>query len=116
MSAGVLFGRQKVQFASVVPIEAVADPHTLSIAADAPGPDRSAIARDALRRLRFALDKLPPRCRQAVILRKIEGLSVREIAERMGVAEKTVKNHLTEGVRSLADAFYADLTDFRGQP
>lgn len=101
---------------SIVPIEAIADPDTLSIAADTPGPDRSAIARDALRRLQAALDRLPPRCREAVVLRKIEGLSVREIAERMGVAEKTVKNHLTEGVRSLANSLYADPTDFRGQP
>lgn len=106
----------RIRDESVVPIEAIADPDTLSIAADVPGPDRSAIARDALRRLQSALDKLPPRCRQAVILRKIEGLSVREIAERMGVAEKTVKNHLTEGVRALADCLYADPTDFRGQP
>jgi len=106
----------RIRDESVVPIEAIADPDTLSIAADVPGPDRSAIARDALRRLQSALDKLPPRCRQAVVLRKIEGLSVREIAERMGVAEKTVKNHLTEGVRVLADCLYADPTDFRGQP
>jgi RNA polymerase sigma-70 factor (ECF subfamily) len=106
----------RIRDESVVPIEAIADPDTLSIAADVPGPDRSAIARDALRRLQSALDKLPPRCRQAVVLRKIEGLSVREIAERMGVAEKTVKNHLTEGVRALADCLYADPTDFRGQP
>lgn len=100
---------------SIVPIEAIADPDTLSIAADTPGPDRNVIARDALRRLQAALDRLPPRCREAVVLRKIEGLSVREIAERMGVAEKTVKNHLTDGVRSLANSLYAEPTDFRGQ-
>ena len=59
----------------IVPIEAVADLDVLGLAADVPGPDRSAMARDELRRLQAALDRLPPRCREAVALNKIEGLS-----------------------------------------
>jgi DNA-directed RNA polymerase specialized sigma24 family protein len=41
-------------------------------------------------------------------MRKIDGLSVREISERTGAAEKTVEKHLTEGMRALADALYRD--------
>jgi hypothetical protein len=33
---------------------------------------------------------LPPRCREILALRRIEGLSHREIAERLGIAEGTV--------------------------
>jgi RNA polymerase sigma factor (sigma-70 family) len=101
---------------SVVPIEAVADLDALAIAVDAPGPDRSVMARDTLRRLQLALNRLPRRCREAVLLRKVDGLSICEIALRMGIAEKTVKCHLTDGMRALADILYAEQPDFRGTP
>ena len=104
----------RVRQAQIVPIEAVADFETLEIAKDTPGPDRSLIARDELRRLQIALDRLPPRCREAVLLRKLDGLSIREIAQRMSIAEKTVKGHLTEGLRALADMRYGEPPGVRG--
>lgn len=92
----------------VVPIEAVADLDALGIAMDAPGPDRNAMARDELRRLQDAIDRLPPRCREAVILGRINGLSGREIATRMGVTEATVSKHLTDGMCALSDMLYGE--------
>src|ERR1044072_50302 len=64
----------------IVPIEAVADFDALGAAIDAPGPESNAIARDELRRLQAALDRLPPRTRQAFVMRQVDGLSHREIA------------------------------------
>ncbi len=96
----------RVRREQIVPIEAVADLDALEIAKDAPGPDHAVIARDELRKLQTALDKLPPRCREAVVLQKIEGLSIREIAAQMGVAEATVKTHLADGIRMLANLVY----------
>jgi RNA polymerase sigma factor (sigma-70 family) len=106
----------RIRDKSVVPIEAVADLDALGIATDIPGPDRAVAGRDSLRRLQHAIDRLPPRCREVVVLRKIEGLSVREIAARMGVAEKTVKAHITDGMRTLANVLYAEAPDYRGEP
>ncbi|HSZ75752.1 MAG TPA: RNA polymerase sigma factor [Rhizomicrobium sp.] len=97
----------------VVTIEAVADLDALNVAVDQPGPDRNAIARDQLRRVQGALNRLPPRCREAVMLKKIEGLSVREIAVRMGIAENTVDRHLTDGARALADMLFGEIIDLR---
>jgi RNA polymerase sigma factor (sigma-70 family) len=106
----------RIRDSNVVPIEAVADLDALGIAADFPGPDRTVTARDTLRRLQLALDRLPPRCREVVVLRKIEGIPIREIAVRMGIAEKTVKAHITEGMRALANVLYAEIPDYRGEP
>ena len=104
----------KVRHQQVVPIEAVADLDLLNVVADEPGPDRTVGARDELRRLQSALDALPRRAREAFLLRQIEGLSRREIATRMGVSEKTVRWHLNEGLRALADAFYSEPRHLKG--
>jgi RNA polymerase sigma-70 factor (ECF subfamily) len=92
----------------VVSIEAVENLENLNLAIDEPGPDRAVIAREELRRMQAALDKLPRRYRMAVVMRKVEGLTTREIALRLGIAEKTVEKHLTEGVRALADILYRE--------
>lgn len=92
----------------VIPIDAAAELDALNIASDLPGPDRSAMARSDLRKLQAALDELPPRCREVLILRRIEGLSRQQIASRMGITDKTVTQYLTSGVRALANLLYAE--------
>lgn len=106
----------RVRREHVVPIEAVADLGALGVAIEEPWPDRVAIARDELRRLQSALDKLPRRCREAVVLRQVNGLSRREIALRMGIGEETVKEYVAEGVRALADMLYGEAADVRRRP
>lgn len=90
----------------IVPIEGVSDLASLDVAADEPGPDRSAIARNELRLLRDAFNRLPPRCREVLVLKRIENLTRREISARLGIAENTVKAHLVEATRLLADMLH----------
>lgn len=94
--------------AQIISIEALPDPETLDIAVDTPGPERNAIARDELRRLQEALDRLPARNREAVVLARIEGLTGREISQRMGLSEATISHHLSNGIAALADMLYGD--------
>ncbi len=94
----------RVRRAQIVPIEAGADLEALEIAIDDPGPERAAIARDELRRLQAALDTLPPRCREAFVLGRLEGLTGRQIAARMGIGVATVSEHLANGLAALARA------------
>ncbi|HTO39464.1 MAG TPA: sigma-70 family RNA polymerase sigma factor [Rhizomicrobium sp.] len=100
----------------VVPIEAVEDLDALAMAMDEPDPERTAIARDELRRLQLALDRLPPRAREAIVLGRIEGLQGNEIAIRMGITEGVVSRHLASGITALADMLYGENTKPRRTP
>jgi RNA polymerase sigma factor (sigma-70 family) len=104
----------RVRREHIVPIDAMADLEGLNTVDDAPGADRVAIARDTLRRLQAALGRLSPRCREVVLLRRVEGLSRQEIAARMGISEKTVAAHMTNGMCALAN-FFLDNSDSRSR-
>jgi RNA polymerase sigma-70 factor (ECF subfamily) len=62
-----------------------------------------------------AIQSLPARCRQVFTLRKLYGLSQREIAARLGISESTVENQITIGIDKCTDYFAAhgDREDLR---
>jgi RNA polymerase sigma-70 factor (ECF subfamily) len=45
-----------------------------------------------------AIRELPRQCRRAFLLRKVYGLSQREVASRLGVSEGTVEKHLAKAM------------------
>lgn len=51
-----------------------------------------------------AIETLPRRCREIVLLRKIEGLSQKEIAEKLGLSEQTVQVQACRGLKRLQRA------------
>lgn len=79
-------------------------------------PEPTLIARDELRRVIRGLEQLPPRCREVVRLRKVEGLTTREVAERMGIGVDTVEKQLTLGMRALADFMLGGSGRVRREP
>ena len=48
-----------------------------------------------------AVDALPPRCREVLLLAKRDGLKYSEIAERMGISPKTVEHQMSKALRLL---------------
>jgi RNA polymerase sigma-70 factor (ECF subfamily) len=96
----------RVRQKSVVSIEFLADFEGLNVSSGEPTPEHYVAARQQLRTLQAALDELPLRCRQVIVLRKIEGLSQREVARRMGISEETVEHHVVKGIRILAKSVY----------
>jgi RNA polymerase sigma factor (sigma-70 family) len=89
--------------ARIVSFELVADLEDIERDVDFLATERQLGARDELRRAQAGLDVLPPRCREVVRLRKVEGLTTREAAERLGVGIDTIERQLTMGMRALSD-------------
>lgn len=64
-----------------------------------------------------AVSALPPRCRQVMILRYVEGLAAKAIAAQLGLSVATVKVHLVKGVRDCSRFFVREgLLDDCGVP
>jgi RNA polymerase sigma-70 factor (ECF subfamily) len=74
----------------------------LDESADVPGGVARAQELEILTR---AIQSLPARCRQIVTLRKIYGISQRDIAARLGISEHTVEAQGTIGLRKLTEYF-----------
>ncbi|WP_296614659.1 RNA polymerase sigma factor [Sphingomonas sp.] len=89
--------------AQIVSFDIIADLDGVGTDFDIWEAERAMTARDELRHAKAGIDKLPPRCREVVRLRKIEGLTTQEAAETLGVSTETVRQQLKYGMRALID-------------
>jgi RNA polymerase sigma factor (sigma-70 family) len=94
--------------AAIATIEPYADLDVFRPEAPEATPDRLCLVRDELRQLQAAIDDLPPRCRQVVLMRKIYDLPQREVARRLGITEDTVERQVLTGVRRMARRLYGE--------
>jgi RNA polymerase sigma-70 factor (ECF subfamily) len=88
-----LFRRRKI-----VSFERLGESDWQSVAAEAPGIADTVAHHQELALLAEAISQLPERCRQVLTLRKLHGLSHREIAQKLGISENTVNAHGALGV------------------
>jgi RNA polymerase sigma factor (sigma-70 family) len=65
--------------------------------------EEAVVVRDEHRQILRAVDRLPPRQRESVVLRYWLDLSDAEAGERMGVSPTTVRGHISRALRELAD-------------
>ncbi|WP_256645991.1 RNA polymerase sigma factor [Thermomonas paludicola] len=100
----------RLRRSKVVSIEPMGDFEPSHVLVDEVSPERWCGGRQALRQLSDALDQLPDRCREVVWLRRVQELSQKEVALRLGISEKTVEKHIAKGMRLLANALYAGQT------
>lgn len=79
-----------------------------SIASDAPLPEAVLLHRDELRVLLAALSNLPDRTRLAFNMNRMEGVSLQEVANRLGVslsrAHQLVKTALIHATKSVKES------------
>jgi len=88
------------QVASFEPIAEMAGPPVYE---DGPNAADAAARNQELEILTNAIQSLPDRCRQVLTLRKIYGLSQKEIAAQLSIAEHTVESQIATGMRRCAE-------------
>ncbi len=91
----------------IAPIAPATAPVELA-ASPAPGVVQQVMARQELQRLEVAIAQLPEGCRTVLLLRKVELLSHREIADRLGIAISTVEKQHARALRLLRTLLSAE--------
>jgi RNA polymerase sigma factor (sigma-70 family) len=71
----------------------------LSTPEDGPDAAEYACTNHEIKLLREAIDMLPPRRREIVILRRLRAMPQKEIALRMGISERTVQVQASRGLK-----------------
>jgi RNA polymerase sigma factor (sigma-70 family) len=96
----------RLRHSRVVLIDARQDFAGPNVLIDEISPERRIGARQELFNLARALDALSDKCRSVIWLRRVEGLSQRQTAERLGLEEGAVESQLARGVRALTLAVF----------
>ncbi|MBL9205465.1 MAG: RNA polymerase sigma factor [Opitutaceae bacterium] len=89
----------------VSPFEPVVDLTGLPAAEERDGAADVAAANQEFQLLLDAIDRLPGRCREVVVLRKLQGLSPAETARRLGISEETVHVQARRGLQRVQEHF-----------
>jgi RNA polymerase sigma factor (sigma-70 family) len=95
--------------AATVRMESMGDFEDLNLASDSPLADQQVAIQETLQALSEAVAALPPKCGEAFRLRKIVGMSQRDVARTLAISESTVEKHIARGVRFLCAALEARL-------
>jgi len=71
-------------------------------------PERRALGAERLRRVSSVVGDLPDRTRAILIMNRYDGLTQREISQRLGISQTAVENHMTKAIAVLTAALAAD--------
>lgn len=88
----------------IVAFDTLADLDVLNLVDERASVEATVTAREELRRLQKAVDRLPSRPREVFLLRRIEGLRVEQVAVRLSISVSTVEKHFTRAMALLTDA------------
>lgn len=96
---GCLSHLRKIRNDKIVLLDEYKDFHFLPV----DGPENDYIDKEVIKEIHRAIDTLPPKCKLAFTLAKINGLRHKEIAEVMDISQKTVNNHLVSAVKKISE-------------
>lgn len=72
-------------------------------------PEQLLITAEMLKRIKLAVDQLPPQCKLVFKLVKEDELKYREVAEILGISVKTVENQVTIALRKIGNSIHFDI-------
>lgn len=96
---GCLSHLRKVKNEKIVSIDSISEFQFVPVEA----PDNKYIEKETIEQIYAAIETLPSKCKLCFTLAKINGLKYREIAEILGITEKTVNNHLVLAVKKITE-------------
>lgn len=64
-----------------------------------PGADDILFHKEQMKSFLSATESLPPQCRKVFLMRKIHGLSQKQIAKKLGISTSTVERHITNAIK-----------------
>jgi RNA polymerase sigma factor (sigma-70 family) len=99
---------EQVRRSKIIRIDNVMDIGTLSIVDEAPPLDRVVAGARELQRVEQLIDQLPVKCRRVFVLRRIHGVSQREIAGMFGISESAVEKLAMRGLKLILKAMEDD--------
>ena len=89
---------------AIVSFELMANLEMLEVADEASSTESAVSARDEVRQVQRAIDDMPSQCRRVLLMRRIDELSMKEIAERMQLSVSTVEKHFAKAIALLTKA------------
>lgn len=92
--------KQKSPFHAVDSLDAA-----MEVPCGSPCPERTLLGKERLQLSLRAIDKLPPRTREAFLLYRVYGYSYREIAARMAISESGVEKLLMRALDQFCTLF-----------
>lgn len=85
------------------PVDAEVNLRDVEVPDQAPAAHESLSRSERIQLLIEAIDALPARCREVVVLRKLKLVSQRDTATLLGISEKGVENQLARGLERCRD-------------
>ena len=94
-----------IRHSRVISIKSSGNLEQLEITSPEAGAEAQLEFREEIAEVARALASLPKTTRETLILRRVEGLSQQETADRLGISVKTVEKHMARGVLTLMELF-----------
>ncbi len=107
--------REHFRRGRVVQFEPLTEMDISDIVDDRPSAERIFEARQQFGIIWRLMDQLPDRCRRIFLLRKVDGLSQREIARAVGVTENVVEKQIAHGLKLIQRLLADEARTFAGE-
>jgi RNA polymerase sigma-70 factor (ECF subfamily) len=99
---------EQVRRSKIVRIDNLSDMGSLNIVDGTPPMDRVVSGARELQRVEQLIERLPGKCRQVFVLRRIHGVSQREIARMLGLTQATVEKQAARGLKLILKGLERD--------